>query len=299
MTEALFNAAAASNDTPDGPSVEVTDFKPKGRRGRPRKNIDKTFLQHALGVRNKTRIGAAIGCSSRTVRRRAIDHGLEREGVSVFTTVPQPDGSTSRVWQASGPMQNEVMDDNTLDHHVADVLQAMPELGRAMVMGNLKAKGIKVSRAQVQKSIERVQGLPAQFGRRRLQRRVYSVPGVNSLWHHDGNHGMVMFIILYLAVSTEKCLPAELIRWKIVNHGFIDGYSRLVTGSRFSNNNRSDTVLKVMLSAVKEYGLPSRIRGDHGTENVKVAAYMYEQRGSGRGSYIWGQYVHTFWQTST
>ena len=63
MTEALFNAAAASNDTPDGPSVEVTDFKPKGRRGRPRKNIDKTFLQHALGVRNKTRIGAAIGCS--------------------------------------------------------------------------------------------------------------------------------------------------------------------------------------------------------------------------------------------
>lgn len=81
------------------------------------------------------------------MRRRAIDHGLEREGVSVFTTVPQPDGSTSRVWQASGPMQNEVMDDNTLDHHVADVLQAMPELGRAMVMGNLKAKGIKVSHA--------------------------------------------------------------------------------------------------------------------------------------------------------
>ena len=190
MAEALYDAAAASNDTPEGPSVEVTDFKPKGKRGRPRKNINKAFLQHALGVCNKTRIGAALGCPSRTVRRCAIDHGLEKAGVSVFNAVIQPDGSTLRVWQVSGSIQNEEIDNNTLDHHVADALQALPESGCAMVMGNLKAKGIKVSHAQVQKSLEQVWRLPAQFGWRRLQRRVHSVPGVNSLWHHDGNHGM-------------------------------------------------------------------------------------------------------------
>ncbi|KAF9470631.1 hypothetical protein BDN70DRAFT_763811, partial [Pholiota conissans] len=40
-----------------------------------------------------------------------------------------------------------------------------------------------------------------------------------------------------------------LIRWKIIIHGFIDGYSRLITGLRASNNNYGDTVLHVFLHA--------------------------------------------------
>jgi hypothetical protein len=38
-----------------------------------------------------------------------------------------------------------------------------------------------------------------------------------------------------------------------------------------------------------EFGYPSRCRGDHGTENLLVAARMEEVRGTGRGSYIWGR----------
>ncbi|KIO19209.1 hypothetical protein M407DRAFT_48023, partial [Tulasnella calospora MUT 4182] len=34
------------------------------------------------------------------------------------------------------------------------------------------------------------------------------------------------------------------------------------------------------------------VRGDHGTENIEVAAFMEEYRGQGRGSYIWGRSVH-------
>ena len=75
-------------------------------------------------------------------------------------------------------------------------------------------------------------------------------------------------------------------------HAFIDGFSRLVTGFRVSNNNRADTVLDVFITATNNHGLPSRVRGDHGGENVKVAQYMEEMRGSGRGSYIWGRYVY-------
>ena len=90
------------------------------------------------------------------------------------------------------------------------------------------------------------------------------------------------------------CLKAPLlglIRWGIVIHGFIDGYSRLITGLRASDNNRADTVLSLFHSAISQYGVPSRLRGDHGVENLRVAEYMEEFRGPGRGSYIWGRQV--------
>lgn len=86
-------------------------------------------------------------------------------------------------------------------------------------------------------------------------------------------------------------MDAGLIKYKIVVHGFIDGHSRFITGIRASNNNNSDTVLDVFKEAVAANGLPSRVRGDHGGENVRVAAYMIEHRGDHRGSYIWGRYV--------
>ena len=37
------------------------------------------------------------------------------------------------------------------------------------------------------------------------------------------------------------------------------------------------------------FGYPSRVRGDHGTENLLVASAMEQVRGLGRGSYIWGK----------
>jgi hypothetical protein len=89
-------------------------------------------------------------------------------------------------------------------------------------------------------------------------------------------------------------LDVGLIRWKIVFHAFIDGYSRFVTAIQASNNNCAETVLNVFLDAVEAHGLPSRVRGDHGTENLHVAAYMEETCGIERGSYIWGRCVNYF-----
>ena len=57
------------------------------------------------------------------------------------------------------------------------------------------------------------------------------------------------------------------------------------------NNNRADTVLGLFLGAISVHGTPSRVRGDHGTENVRVAEWMEENQGTGRGSYIWGRFV--------
>ena len=83
-----------------------------------------------------------------------------------------------------------------------------------------------------------------------------------------------------------------LIRWKIVLHAFIDRFSRYVLGIRANNNNRASTVLNLFEDITEVFGYPKRVRGDHGTENFFVAARMEEVRGLGRGSYIWGRYVH-------
>ena len=83
-------------------------------------------------------------------------------------------------------------------------------------------------------------------------------------------------------------------RWKIVIHGGIDGYSRVVIFLSSSNNNRADTVQELFEKAVDCYGLPSRIRSDKGGENVGVSLFMlsHPDRGPGRGSMIVGKSVH-------
>ena len=84
---------------------------------------------------------------------------------------------------------------------------------------------------------------------------------------------------------------AGLIRWGIVMHGFIDGFSRVVTALRAHDNNKAATVLHLFLEACFHYGVPQRVRGDHGVENVLVAEWMERVQGNRRGSYIWGRSV--------
>ena len=72
----------------------------------------------------------------------------------------------------------------------------------------------------------------------------------------------------------------------------IDGFSRLVTYLRCSNNNRASTVLRCFEEAVSTYSVPSRVRCDYGVENVDVARFMLETRGTGRSSIITGSSVH-------
>lgn len=88
-----------------------------------------------------------------------------------------------------------------------------------------------------------------------------------------------------------SCLQSlsGLIRWKIVIHGFINGKTRFVIGLRAHDNNRAQTVLDFFLEIINIHGCPSRLRGDHGVENVKVAGYMEDAMGPNRGSYIWGR----------
>ena len=107
-----------------------------------------------------------------------------------------------------------------------------------------------------------------------VTRRRYQVPWPNSLWHLDGHH--------------------SLIRWKLVVHGCIDGFSRRIIFLQSSSNNLSTTVLSLFLDAIENDGglWPSRIRVDKGVENVLVCDAMVEARGEGRGSFIAGPSTH-------
>ena len=47
-----------------------------------------------------------------------------------------------------------------------------------------------------------------------------------------------------------------------------------------SDNNKAETILTCFQDAVNEFGLPSRIRTDKGLENVGIAQFMIQNRGT-------------------
>ena len=80
-------------------------------------------------------------------------------------------------------------------------------------------------------------------------------------------------------------------RWRIICHGCIDGYSRRIIYLKACNNNRDDTVLQLFTESVEHLGLPCRVRGDRGGENIGVANYMLRESWS-RTGFIAGRFVH-------
>ena len=61
---------------------------------------------------------------------------------------------------------------------------------------------------------------------------------------------------------------------------------------KLSTNNRADSALNAFLSGIDEIGIPSRDRLDRGGENVGIATYMVQSKGSGRSSANVGKSVH-------
>nr|XP_022342022.1 uncharacterized protein LOC111135876 [Crassostrea virginica] len=165
------------------------------------------------------------------------------------------------------------IDDNQLTLEIDDIRKKHPNTGISMMHGYLKAKGIIVQKRRIQDILHQID--PSSSVLRWgfvAYRRKYSVQGPNSLWHIDGHHALV--------------------RWRLVTHGGIDGYSRLIVYLKCSGNNLSETVLSLFGEATEKYGIPSRVRGDHGSENSLVAQFMNTTRGADRGSFIAGRSIH-------
>ena len=89
--------------------------------------------------------------------------------------------------------------------------------------------------------------------RHRLQRRKYTTKGPNYVWHIDGN---------------DKLKP-----FGFEIHGAIDGYSRRILWLCISSSNKSPYIIASYFTDYVRVlgGVPRKIRGDRGTENVNVA----------------------------
>ena len=163
--------------------------------------------------------------------------------------------------------------DAELDGVMELLVKNYPRSGIIMMWGHLRGMNIIVTRKRIHESLLRVS--PRILGQRQthpVSRRVYNVHSSNSLWHIDGLH----------------CL----VRWKLIIHGGIDGFSRRIVYLHASGNNRAETVLEQFRKAVAECGWPSRVRSDKGGENVEVAKAMINARGVGRKSHLTGSSVH-------
>ena len=94
----------------------------------------------------------------------------------------------------------------------------------------------------------------------------------NEVWHIDGHH--------------------KLIRWRLVVHGGIDGYSRAITFLRCHTDNSASTVLRAFQEGVEKYGLPTKVRTDHGGENIEVWRMMLDEHGEQDKCVIAGSSTH-------
>ena len=141
-----------------------------------------------------------------------------------------------------------------IDSIIRTIKADHPNDGEIMMAGHLQRLGIRISRARLRASIHRIDplGVVAR-GRRIIRRRVYSTPFPNHVWHIDSNH--------------------KLIRWRLVIHGAIDGFSRKILYLICANNNKASTVVSYFSHAVTTFGLPDKVRSDMGGENVDVALY--------------------------
>jgi hypothetical protein len=157
--------------------------------------------------------------------------------------------------------------------NIRDILRLTPFSGETYVRGALRAQGIHIQRWKVREALETIDPVNRAIRRRyAIQRRLYNVRKPNHLWHIDSNH--------------------KLISWRFVLHGCIDGYSRAIIYVKCFTNNLAHTVLQCFVNGTQKFGLPSRVRGDRGVENVDVARFMIANRGLNRGSFIAGRSVH-------
>ena len=87
-----------------------------------------------------------------------------------------------------------------------------------------------------------------------------SVPALPAFRYLDSNH--------------------KLVRLRLVIHGGMDGYSRVVVFLKCTSNNQSETVLENFMEACERFRVPSHICTDHGTKNVAVAKAILEIKGA-------------------
>jgi hypothetical protein len=212
---------------------EIVQAVHTGNRGRPRIHIDPVFLQWAYSQRTTAGIARFLHVGRSTVRTALIDYGIAEPqsnpfpenvgqiqdssmepGVFVEDHLLDPDlplptplpnlasRNGSRVdppppatVSFTGPVSSLL--DSALDELIIRLRSHYRRAGISMLDGMLRRLGHRIPRDRIRASLMRIDPVQQVFQRIRIRRRVYSVPGPNSLWHHDGQHGMTIHCVFY------------------------------------------------------------------------------------------------------
>ena len=180
MTSYLDQAWHVSSDPLEAPMIPFAGAVRTGLHGCPQIEIDPNLLSVALELCPKTQVAKMANCSARIIRWRQQDYGI-----LISRSNQQQTGCQEEVLT---PL--EEITDEQLDQHLAIIIQDFPNFGRRLATASLRAIGVIVPEHRVGDSLAHVNGTPGTFGGRRVHRRRYKVAGANSLWHHDGQHGI-------------------------------------------------------------------------------------------------------------
>lgn len=214
----------------------VVQIVATGGVGRPRIHIDPDFLRWAYAQRTTANIHRFLGVSRNTVRSALLHHGITSPQLNPFPNdnepppavlldadennddllepeIPLPARLPSEVENLgarnhpvvsyTGPLSN--ISDDELDTLLLLLRSHFRRAGLGMLDGMLRRLGHRVPRERVRQSLLRIDPVRRIFERIRIRRRIYSVPGPNSLWHHDGQHGMGFFIYIFRPTMMNRC----------------------------------------------------------------------------------------------
>jgi hypothetical protein len=105
---------------------------------------------------------------------------------------PQQTPAYAYIQVNSYTVPSSTTSDNELDQQILDIRRHFPLAGITMIHGALQARQMRIPRRRISESLMRIDPVRRVFGRQFVRRRKYQVPGPNSLWHHDGQHGEVI-----------------------------------------------------------------------------------------------------------
>ncbi|KAJ7076046.1 hypothetical protein B0H15DRAFT_791105 [Mycena belliarum] len=176
--------------------------------------IDPDFLRFANEHRSTTGIGHFLGLSRSTVRASLLSQGLAQPQPAPFVDEPlageagdsdhgddilDPDYAVPQalppdiVDTAPSPASTgdiSAIADWELDSLLLRLRTHFRRAGFSMLDGMLRRLGHRVPRDRIRDSLSRIDPVHRVFQRIRIRRRQYHVAGPNSLWHHDGQHGI-------------------------------------------------------------------------------------------------------------
>lgn len=235
--------------------LEVNEPIPsRTQRGRPKFSVDVHRLQQLLGLGFSIQKIAKDGLMGEVVHPSTLHRRLKEENISVRAKYTD-------------------IDEENLRSHITEYNFQHPNAGSEDVWAYLKSVNIYIPRERCRMLLREIDGIgTATRWSTTINRRKYSVPYANFLWHLDTHHSLK--------------------RWGIVVHGGIDGYSRLIPFLRAATSNSAKAAATFFVAGTNNFGIPSRVRTDHGTEYVHIGQIMEHVNGENRGSFLVGPSVH-------